>query len=747
MKSVAASPRPRRHAKTRWGRWIVEGLMAWAVSLGVQRYLLPLPVDDFHSTLRCLPWIVLGLIWVERWGRARGGRRLAPSVVVGEGLAVVLLAILTARRAELGLVGLEAFLAPAWFLLLAQRVARQVIALRPCLGFSLPRRPSLVFAFLPLVVYLALQPWMGQQRGLDGDEPYYLLLAHSVAYDADVDLTNNYVDDWRHFSDRALEPQPGDPVGDDGELHSRHSALLPLVLASVYRGFGLAGVRGFMALVGALLAWMILRLAYRYRPQAPTMGLWLWALVAFGPPLVIYSYQVWAEIPAALLLAVALDRVQQIRSTRGRETAPSWDSKQLALLLLPMVLLPWLKLRFGLISLGILVLAVGRGRPDRRSALRLGALLGAMFAGLLIYNTWRFGHPLRMHQWSELSLGTAGLSTGWRGALGLFYDSAFGLFAVAPIWLLLLPALVRCWQTQRALLTDVAILAGPYLVLLWPRSEWYGGWSPAFRYGLVFLPVLAMLLLPLDGDRRRIGLRWSATFLGLGTLFLLTIWVVKPGWTYNFADGGTLLLHHVGRFLSADVCRFFPSMVRPRTASWVWPLASLLWIPLCLWGGRSRRSRGLGITTAAAATLLVSLLLLVALALHWPTTTVEVEDGYVDRQLGVPYPPLWSLRRADYRGGWHVVSGGQLSAPINDGGQRVELIVHATAVGRQGSYALEVAADDTTLATLDVEVGTWQRFELPTVPWPAAARLVLRTPESAERGGGVVVDRVDLRWR
>ena len=741
-----------RPASTSKLRWLVEALGAWVVSLMAQRYLAAFPVDALRSTLLMVPWIVLGLRWTERWGRMRGGRRLASlpgaMAISGgiEGVLLVLLWVVSARHQELGLVGLTPFLAAAWLLFLAQRVARQVVALRPCLGRHLPRRPSLIFAFLPWVVYLALQPWMGEQRAVDGDEPYYLLLTHSIAFDADVDLSNNYVADWKSFTDRPLKPQLGDPVGPRGELHSRHSALLPLAMAPVYRLGGLAAVRATFALISALLAWMLLRLAFHYRPRAPSAALWMWAAVGFGPPLLLYSYQVWAEVPAALLSALALERMACHRSAAREEGgAVDWSPWQAVSLLLPLALLPWLKLRFGLISLGILWLAFGSGRGNRRNAWRLAASVGGVFGALLIYNNWRFGNPLRMHQWWELGPGTTGLRASVEGALGLFYDSAFGLFGVAPLWLLLLPAVVRCWQRQRQVLVDFAVVAGPYLVLLWPRSEWYGGWSPPFRYGLVFIPLLAMMLLSLHEDRHRFGLRVSGGVLGTLTFFLLLVWVIHPGWTYNFADGSTHLLDHWSRFLDADLARFFPSLVRPRLASWLWLLASLLWIPFCLRG--RRRIAGPPRSVIVSLVLLSSCLLLVGLTRLWPTSVVEVEDAYVAKSSGVPFPPRWSVRRADYRGGWQVPPEGVLTAPVNAGGRQVVMVVHAIAVGAHPPYPLSVAVGGQPVATLSVAAGAWQRIELPVAPWAASSLLQLSAPSVAEGGGGVVVDRIELEWQ
>src|SRR4029079_9013185 len=171
----------------------------------------------------------------------------------------------------------------------------------------------------------------------DGDEPYYLLITHSLAHDFDADLTNDYAEGtWRHFMSRPLSPQPGDPRGPHGENYSRHNELLPLVLVPAYAAAGLPGALATMAAFTAALAWMVLRLAGRYFPERPGESLASYAIVAFSPPLLLYSYQVWVEVPAALLAAVALDRV----------LAPGgWGWKKWLGVGLPILLLPLLHIR------------------------------------------------------------------------------------------------------------------------------------------------------------------------------------------------------------------------------------------------------------------------------------------------------------------------------------------------------------------------------------------------------------------
>jgi hypothetical protein len=247
-------------------RAVALALLAWLGWYAVSRYLPLAPGDPLAGSLALLPPLLAGLYAIHCWGVHQGGRRLSRAGSAGELAALGVLLTAALARPALGLAHADEVLAAGLLLVLAHRLARQLPALRPLLGRRLGARPSALFFWLPLTVYVAILPWSAGHRQPDGDEPYNLLIAHSLAYDGDADLTNNYAaGDWRHFMDRPLAPQPGDPVGPHGELYSRHNALLPLVLVPSYRLAGKTGAQVTMALLTAALAWLTLRPARRWR--------------------------------------------------------------------------------------------------------------------------------------------------------------------------------------------------------------------------------------------------------------------------------------------------------------------------------------------------------------------------------------------------------------------------------------------------------------------------------------------------
>ncbi len=713
-----------------------------AAALAAHRWLPVPPTDPLRETLVWLPALVAGWLCLER---ASGGRRLAERTRTGEALALATLVVLALVRPHLALPFSDALaartIAASFAILLAHRTGRQLVALRPLLGGTLPGRPAAAFFFLPLLVYLSLLPWASGRRPPDGDEPHYLLLAHSLAWDFDADLANNYAaEDSRAFVDRALEPQPGDPVGRAGELYSRHNLLLPLLLALPYRLGALRGAQIALCGMAAGLVWWTLRLARHYTPSRPGETLLAVSLAAFTAPLLLFSHQAWAEVAAAWAGVVGLDAV---RSQAGeRRSWSAWVAGGIALFALPL-----LKLRFALVAVGLLAVATVR-TPRHRSRLPLliGAWLLLLLAILLLNQRW-FGNPLKYQELASLAVYLRSAQAYLRGGVGLLWDGAFGLFAAAPLWLVLLPALLLPRLRQRALGLDALLACGPYLMAVLPRGEWYGAWSPPFRYGVVAVPLLALLVVPVFADRRRCGPRLTLEGLGLLTLAVTLLWCTLPEWTYNLADGRSHWLDFLGSSFGADFARLLPSAIRPRSATWWWPVLSVLVLPLA-WslGRRAVPSRGWGVLCAFA----MSAVFFCA-AHRLPTRVVELEDAWVSHQGGALYPDRWAIARLRYRGGWALPNQTRLSIPIVPGGGRLTLILEARKL-RPAAEAPEVEfrAGETLLGRVRLtDDGDWRPVVLGPVNWPPRARsLTLSLPPIPLPGrrSGALLDRLRLDW-
>ena len=116
-----------------------------------------------------------------------------------------------------------------------------------------------------------------------------------------------------------------------------------------------------------------------------------WLLFSFGPPLLLYSAQIWIEVPAALLLAVALDRLASL--SKLGQARP----RDLLVFGLALALMPLLKIRLLLLVFPLLLLAAWRGRLGGRRTAQLAAGLGVVVLALFLYNKFSFGNPFKMY--------------------------------------------------------------------------------------------------------------------------------------------------------------------------------------------------------------------------------------------------------------------------------------------------------------------------------------------------------------
>lgn len=609
--------------------------------------------------------------------------------------------------------------------------------------FGPPDEKRAAFFWVPLVVYAALIPWNQQARPPNGDEPWYLLMTHSLVRDGDLDLANNYAsEDSLAFAGQAIGPQADDPTGPEGQTYSRHSPALAILLAVPYRLAGLTGAQLTVALLTAVLALCFFRLGLALFADLPREVSLVSTVFALAPPLLYYSHQIWTEVPAALLLTAGLLAVTRLRSGDGGRRY--WIFLAAALLILPL-----LKARFALVAFGLLTVAAIELRKHRNALLLLLACALAGVGILGLFNRTLLGSALGVHRAGELTVFGESAQRWLCGLLGPFLDVGFGLVFCAPLWMLLVPALGRAGRRQ---LTWLAVLCLPYLLLLAPRQEWYGGFSPPFRYGMVLLPVLALLLIPLLRSRSAVTSQVLLAVLGLLTLSLAALCIAVPGWTYNLADGRTLLLDHATSSFGFDVSRYFPSYTRARLASWLWPPAFL---GLALWGrGRSSRpSRGV---TGAAALLLAVAALAPSLASTRTTRLIEVEAPHVWKSGGHPEPEQWTPNRTRFAESWVLREYELLEAEIVPGGDRLFLKIRLRYIAnRDGSLQLSALDRKNGDPLANVALSrhdVWQEVTLGPMPWSGSGTLRLEVtpsegPGAAGVSNGVVLDRIRLDWQ
>jgi hypothetical protein len=365
---------------------------------------------------------------------------------------------------------------------------------------------------LALTVYLAV--FLVMRPETTGDEPHYLLIAESIAYDGDVDLTNDYASRERTLrvvNAFPLSPQAADYTG-SGQLRPMHGVGLAALLAPAVALGGLTGARIVMVIIAALLADQLFRLLRdlgfhrRYRVLA-------WTAVVFCLPILPFTSQIYPELPAALIVLFAL----RVMIAGARSPAA------LALASTAGAALIWLHVRYFPLWAGVFVgLAVAACLSDAgpakahglidgiRTALRNGAATltrrwrtvtlplvvpYAIGLGLFVaaferwYGTADPKAPYRA--FSATTVGTGGWRFLYDFFLGDLFNPVAGWLPYVPVHWLGLAALGCVVVKFRWPAAACLGVAGGYELILASAGP-NVGWGLPARYLLIVIPLIAV---------------------------------------------------------------------------------------------------------------------------------------------------------------------------------------------------------------------------------------------------------------
>lgn len=494
-------------------------------------------------------------------------------------------------------------------------------------------------------VYLSVLPHQ-LRWPIDGDEPYYVLQAHSIVHDFDLDLRNQYVMSSRIIG-REIGPQLGDPIGPSGQLWSRHEPTFALLLALPVAIGGITGASIFVALLSAAAAFLLARLLEDedVAPRARTIAMFAFA---FAPPLLFYATRIWPETLAALFL---LGMTTALRN--GRDLRAAFFGVALSLL----------KLRFLPIVLIVLLfrLLLARREGGRAKLIVIAALaivLPALVMSLAI------GDATGIHDFREVV--TPDLKRYAVGLSGLLLDAQNGLLFQAPM--LAVGAFLLFARRVRMHLSVRLLAAGAlaYLFLLAPRAEWHGGWSPPLRYLVVFAPLLSLALAH-GLKEARSALADVMTAGAVLSAAIVAHGLARPWELFHIANGESLVGEVLSTAIGADVSRLLPSAVRPNTAL----VAIALGLPAALFLYRfGRRIFPIRQPIAIPAILLFSTALLVRASVR-PGSIVHFEDSHVRKAGGSLFPDRYQVQRFLFDGGWSLEAGDRLGFRMRTGSIRV----------------------------------------------------------------------------
>ncbi len=411
-----------------------------------------------------------------------------------------------------------------------------------------------------------------------GDEPHYLAIAHSLAFDFDLDVSNNYGSDEPLIAGGGLRPEIHAAPGVDGTLRPIHDIGLPLLAAPyvrvaapfvtwasrrlspmVIRHFRLTPTTMYrnlislaMIVVAALLAIVLLDVLTTLE-EPPRTAFWTTIVVVLSPPLLIFSTLFFTELPSALLGLLVFRRAVVARET---DSVRAW---LLAGVAAGFMLLVHIRNVAIVAALAILVFGRLSHMRDRRLMIAFSGGLGSLVLARLCLNhhlwgAWLTSPHARAGDWSGL---TALFATSATRLAGMLLDQEYGILPYAPAFVFAGVGLVQLFRKRRPLAWQISLVTGAYVLsVVLPITNvhgWTGGWSPPARFLLPVVPFLAIAIPP--------GLRVAPRAL-VTAILVLQVAIDAYFWQHpknlwNDGDGVAAVCARGG----ARFCRFLPSFV------------------------------------------------------------------------------------------------------------------------------------------------------------------------------------------
>ena len=421
------------------------------------------------------------------------------------------------------------------------------------------RRRIIVLAFIALLLTnCGVQLMTSQGKSFGGDEPHYLLIAHSLLKDGDLDLANNYQNaDFKAYMPpqvSSLQPHTA-PAKKKGVFYSFHSPGIAILLLPFYalglalgKGMLIFLVRFGMSLIGAFLGIQI----YLYAREAwnrEKLALGLWILVTLTAPVFFYATHIYTEIVVA---AFGLFAFRRLRSAR------TLNARSLALIGFLLASFIWFHaLKYLFIQAPLFLYALLRVWKSSEAKNRFGRLAAFFIPAGLCFAAYFSLQYAFYGSFNPTSVSFQGAMNGqqtmgflknlligipfklrWETLAGYFLDQRDGLLLYAPIYFFAFLGVVAMFRAKSKDAGWLLFIAAPYILVsafLTQRS----GYAPQAR---PLVPVIWVLAIFIGGfiaeNRNRI---FNYLFDGAVGFSLLVTWLLcrNPFALYQETTFGT----------------------------------------------------------------------------------------------------------------------------------------------------------------------------------------------------------------
>jgi len=468
---------------------------------------------------------------------------------------------------------------------------------RTILRFSAlsPRRRTISLFLASFLVYqVAAFILVFRGTTFSGDEPYYLLTAHSLLRDGDINVANNYAQqDYFHFYSKKDNPRLKLGIygrqGKKGKdsiypinLPGISVLMLPFYwLSQLVSGKWLTFILKTSLSLWASLLGLQVYLYARERWEKERLSLGLWALYAFSAPVLFYAIHLYPEVPIAFFAFYIFRKVS------GR-TAPSIVGLIFCGFLLG--LFPWFGLKYSFLFYPLFLVSVYFLLKEHKVRLKalvfaVPPLVSMVLFYIFIYSLYGTFSPIAVYEgvmsperteaFKQLVLGIPFRSQ-VDTFLDYFLDQRDGLLLYSPLYFFALLGLVELYRRKKSDFWSLLLIGLPFLFNYALFTHRQG----AAPQGRVLAPLSWILIIAVGTfivhNRRKafsffFGAAAGAGFLIAGILLANPSFLYQPT-THDFTSRpGELFVYlsnlhfflppYLPSFIKVDNARYLPNYV------------------------------------------------------------------------------------------------------------------------------------------------------------------------------------------
>lgn len=393
---------------------------------------------------------------------------------------------------------------------------------------------------LIFVIYLLFAFFYSKNTFANGDEVHYLLAAHSIVYDRDIWLENNYAQGTALiFNPGAIDINAA--KGLDGHLYPVHGIGYSLLLAPFYAVGKRLGTVIFAAFLSSILFYISYLFSKKITKEA-NLSLILASAIFLSVPLFNFSVLNFTEATGAFISMFVLYSLL---------SSKNWHF----LVALALSFLPWIHIRYFSVALILYLLSVLKIPKNQKY---LGLFFPLSIICYLIFLKITFGS---FSLFAPYSLFGSTPATGYffQNLITLFVDRQFGLFVYCPLFLFSVPGAFFWFRKNKTSFLLAASVAVAYLfpVILIDARQ---GYTPPGRFLVPVLPLFLPSLVYFFKEKKHIIYKILAiAFYLWGALNMVIALVLPPNHGFVYGDGVAPSLQFLSIHIGINIHSLFPA--------------------------------------------------------------------------------------------------------------------------------------------------------------------------------------------